>query len=55
MDEDTRWQINELKGKLHEYDYIGVKIATGCATIEEYAEQIAQCETWRQEIRDLGG
>jgi hypothetical protein len=48
-------QINALIAKLHKYDYIGTKIATGCATKDEYAEQIAQMEVWRQGIRDLGG
>jgi hypothetical protein len=46
-------QINTLKNNLKEYDYIGVKIATGCATIEEYSNQIAQCQEWRKQINDL--
>lgn len=53
--ESNTTQINELKAKLRQYDYIGVKIATGCATKEEYAEEIAQCEQWRKQIRQLGG
>ena len=53
--ESNTAQINELKEKLRQYDYIGVKIATGCATKEEYADEIAQCELWRQQIRELGG
>lgn len=53
--ESNTAQINELKAKLRQYDYIGVKIATGCATKEEYSNEIAQCELWRQQIRKLGG
>lgn len=52
-EEQKKIRILELKQKLCEKDYIGVKIATGCATIEEYSEEIAQCELWRQEIRNL--
>lgn len=48
-------QIDELKAELATYDYIGVKIATGVATIEEYAEQIAYCERIREKIRELEG
>lgn len=32
---------------------IGTKIATGVATREEYAEQIAHCEILRKRIREL--
>ncbi len=46
-------QIDEQKAKLAEYDYIGVKIAMGVATREEYAEQIAYTETLRAEINEL--
>ena len=46
-------KINELKNKLKDLDYIGVKIATGCATIEDYADKIALAESYRQEIREL--
>lgn len=48
-------KIEELKRELATYDYIGVKIATGCATIEQYAEQIAYCEELRKQIRKLKG
>lgn len=48
-------RIEELKKELATYDYIGVKIATGCATIEEYREQIDYCESLRREIRRLNG
>ena len=46
-------QIDERKTKLAEYDYIGVKIAMGVATREEYAEQIAETERLRTEINEL--
>ncbi len=46
-------RINELKELLKEYDYIGVKIATGCATIDDYKNEIALCEEYRKEIREL--
>ena len=55
--EDTRKKtlakINELKRKLANYDYIGVKIATGRATKEEYAKEIAQMTEWANEINTL--
>lgn len=46
-------QIDALKAELATYDYIGVKIATGVATIEEYAKQIRHCEKLREKIREL--
>ena len=49
----TEQQINSLKEELLKYDYIGVKIAMGVATQEEYAEQIAYTETIREQIREL--
>lgn len=49
----TEQQINSLKEELLKYDYIGVKIAMGVATREEYAEQIAYTETIREQIREL--
>lgn len=50
-----RNRINKLKQKLREYDYIGVKIATGRATKEEYATQIAEMDAWATEINELEG
>lgn len=47
--------INDLKEELATYDYIGVKIATGVATKEEYSKEIAYCESLRNRIRELGG
>lgn len=46
-------QIDEKKQELQTYDYIGVKIAMGVATKEEYANQIAYTEQLRREINEL--
>ena len=46
-------QIEQLKAELARYDYIGVKLAMGVATKEEYAEEIAHTEVLRQRIRVL--
>lgn len=51
----AKMQIARLKKELAEYDYIGVKIATGVATVDEYANQIAYCEDLRRQIRELEG
>ena len=48
-------QIQRLKEELATYDYIGVKIAMGVATREEYAEEIAHTEVLRKQIRVLEG
>lgn len=54
MEKFYKWQeLQDLKQELATYDYIGVKIAMGVATIEEYAEQIAYTESLRQQIRKL--
>lgn len=54
MDNFYKWQeLQDLKQELATYDYIGIKIAEGVATREEYAEQIAYTENLRQRIRDL--
>lgn len=50
-EKDSR--IANLKKKLSGYDYIGVKIATGVATIEDYKDEIAEAEAIRKEIREL--
>ena len=48
MEEMTREQIEaEIRGLdklMREKDYIGTKIAMGRATIEEYAEEIAESD-----------
>lgn len=46
-------EVKRLKEELATYDYIGTKIATGVATIEEYADKIAYCENLREQIRAL--
>ena len=46
-------QISALKRELEKYDYIGVKIAMGVATREEYADEIAYTEEIREQIRQL--
>ena len=46
-------QIQELKQKLSETDYIACKIAEGEATVEEYSNVIAQRREWREEINKL--
>lgn len=46
-------QIQELKQKLSETDYIACKIAEGVAAAEEYAGMIQQRQEWRKEINKL--
>ncbi len=46
-------RIKLLKEELKKYDYIGIKIATGCATIEQYKKEIELCEQLRKEINKL--
>jgi hypothetical protein len=46
-------RIRFLKSQLANTDYIAAKIAEGSATVEEYAEKIAQRQAWRQEISEL--
>lgn len=53
--ERARREISRLKAELETYDYIGIKLAMGVATKEEYAEQIAYTETLREKIRALEG
>ena len=42
--------ILDREAKLKKKDYIGTKIAMGVATIEDYADDIAQTEQWRADI-----
>lgn len=49
----TAEQIAALKSELASYDYIGIKIAMGVATIDDYADKIAYTETLREQIRAL--
>lgn len=54
MDNFYKWvELQDLKQELATYDYIGVKIAMGVATKEEYAEKIAYTEQLREQIRVL--
>ena len=46
-------RIAVLKRELADTDYIAVKIAEGSATVQDYAEMIAQRQAWRQEINTL--
>lgn len=46
-------EIAHLKRQLQETDYCVIKIAEGAATIEEYADVIAQRQTWRARINEL--
>ncbi len=48
-------RIAALKCKLSETDYAVIKIAEGAATTADYADLIAQRQTWRAEINDLEG
>jgi len=48
-------RIAELKELLNSTDYITSKLSEGVATKEEYADQLAQREEWRKEIRQLMG
>ncbi len=50
---DPQIEIQMLKQELANYDYIGVKIAMGVATVEEYQKQIAYTEELRKQIRTL--
>lgn len=46
-------QIEELKQKLSDTDYIACKIAEGAATAEEYADELKQRQIWRDEINKM--
>ena len=52
---DPQAEIQMLKQELANYDYIGVKIAMGVATIDDYKEQIAYSEELRAKIREWEG
>ena len=49
----VEFQIEELKQKLSDTDYIACKIAEGVATIKEYANELQQRQEWREEINRL--
>ena len=48
-------RITALKEKLAATDYAVIKIAEGAAMAADYADLIAQRQTWRAEINDLEG
>jgi hypothetical protein len=49
-EKDPIFEIQQLKQKLADTDYIACKIAEGSATAEEYADIIADRQKWREEI-----
>lgn len=46
-------EIEELEMWLRNHDYIGTKIATGRATIEEYADVIAEMDEKARRLSEL--
>jgi hypothetical protein len=50
---DPQAEIQMLKQELANYDYIGVKIAMGVATADDYKDKIAYTEELRKQIRTL--
>ena len=46
-------KIQELKQNLSDTDYVAIKIAEGAATLDEYAQIVAQRAEWRAEINKL--
>ena len=46
-------ELWEYKNKLQSLDYIGVKIATGRATIEEYADEIALMNEYANKVNEI--
>lgn len=54
-EEQKAAEIAELKDKLAASDYAVIKIAEGAATVEDYAELIAQRQAWRARINELEG
>ena len=52
MDELSR-EYEELEVWMRMHDYIGVKIATGRATVEEYADVIAEMTEKANRINEI--
>jgi hypothetical protein len=46
-------QIRAYQDLLRETDYIPLKIIEGVATAEDYAEDLAQRQQWREKVREL--
>ena len=51
--EKKQQELWETEQKLRDLDYIGVKIATGRATIEEYADEIAEMSRLADKVNEL--
>ena len=51
--QDLYARRNALIQCLHRHDYIGVKIAMGRATTDDYADEIADSEAWATELGDI--
>lgn len=51
--EKKQQELWEAEQSLRELDYIGVKIATGRATIEEYADEIADMSRLADKVNKL--
>jgi hypothetical protein len=51
--EKKQQELWETEQRLRNLDYIGVKIATGRATIEEYAEEIAEMSRLADKVNQL--
>lgn len=46
-------ELDSLYLEIRRYDYIGIKIATGVSTIEEYADKLEYVQTLRDKINEL--
>ena len=53
FEKDPIFEIQFLKQKLAETDYVACKIAEGSATAEDYADIIAERQKWREKINAL--
>ena len=51
--EEIQAKINALDQLMRAQDYIGIKIAMGRATKEDYADEIAKSEQWAQRKSEL--
>lgn len=52
--QEKQSRLAQLHKNLESTDYVAAKIAEGAATREEYADKLAQRQTWRDEINALG-
>lgn len=51
--EKLNMELDLAKKEIAKYDYIGIKIATGVATIEDYQEEITYMESIRKVINEI--